>query len=87
MPVEIARGLHDGLVIAFHVGKRCDQRLLQPGHAGLLLRQLLGQDQRGRPVALLEKRVEQQLLGHEIVRMGDMDRAELDDRFVISAGP
>lgn len=31
MALDILRGLHDRLVVALHVGKRCDQRLLQAG--------------------------------------------------------
>jgi len=87
VPVDISGGLHNGLIVAFHVGKRRGQSLLQPGNSGLPLRKRLGQNKRGRPVALLEKCIKQQFLGQEVVRLGNVDRAQLDDRFIISAGP
>ena len=85
--LDVSGGLHDRLVKALHVRQCRDQGLLQAGDIRPVRDQLLGEHQRGRPVALLEKGVEQQFLGHEVVRPGHRDRAQPDDRFVVAAGP
>ena len=71
MPHDIVVGLRDRLVVSLHVRQRGDQRLLQARNVGLAARQLFGERVRRQPVALLEKRVEQQFFGDEIVRADD----------------
>jgi len=59
VPLDVLRSLDDRLVVALHVGQRGDQRLLQARDVRPPARQFLGQRQRGRPIAVLEKCVEQ----------------------------
>ena len=86
MPHDIAVGLRDRLVIALEVRQRRDQRLLQAGDVRLAADEVLGERERRQPFALLEKSVEQQFLGDDIVRPDDDDGARFGDRLVVLAG-
>ncbi|MEH2602945.1 hypothetical protein V1277_002322 [Bradyrhizobium sp. AZCC 1588] len=85
--LEVPRRLHDRLVVAFQIGQRRDPRLLQPSIARLVPVQLFGEDQCRLPIAFLKERIEQQFPGNEILRIADGDGAQLDDRFIVFAGP
>jgi hypothetical protein len=87
VPLDILQGFRYRLLEALHVRQRRDHGLLQAGAIRPATAELLGENQRRRPVALLEKRVEQQLPDLDVVRVGDADRAQSDDRFVVPAGP
>jgi hypothetical protein len=63
---------------------RFEQKVIAPGSVNEV------QDANKHPCrccTFLINRIKQQLFGHEIVRPGDDDRAQFDDRFVIPAGP
>jgi hypothetical protein len=72
---DVAGGLRNRVLKTLHVGERRDQQPSQPGVIRLAAHQLFGEGQRRRPVALLEKRVEQQFFGDEVIRRGHRDRA------------
>jgi hypothetical protein len=56
VPLDILRGLRDGLVVAFHVRQGRNHGFAQPGNIRLTKREFIGERKRGRPVAFLKKK-------------------------------